>query len=53
MKSHAAMTERLEAARKKLAELEKIAEPDDATLGSIRYLKGIIRHLEIMLDPQK
>lgn len=47
------MRERLEAARKRLAEVEAIENPDDMQRGSMVHLRGVIEHLERMTDPQK
>lgn len=47
------MKERLEEAKRRLAELEKIENPDDMTRGSIVFLKGVIGYLERVLDKQK
>lgn len=47
------MRERLEAARKRLAEVEAIENPDAFTRGSIEYERERIRHLERMTTPDK
>lgn len=47
------MKERLEEARKRLAELEKIAEPTPAEAGSMAYLRECITHLEAMTTPER
>jgi hypothetical protein len=47
------MKERLEEAKKRLAELQKIENPTDEQRGSIVFLTGVIKYLERVLEPQK
>lgn len=47
------MRQRLEAARTRLAELERIETPDDFERGSMAHLRDVIAHLERMTTPER